>query len=118
MLLAALPAPGWRFVAKRELVGNFWTRVFLHKLGCEFVERFDLQQGLADADRIASAAQRGERLAVFPEGTFTRAPGLRPFHMGAFVAAARAGIGLQPVALAGTRDRLRDGHWLPRRGSV
>ena len=118
VLLAALPAPGWRFVAKRELVGNFWTRVFLHKLGCEFVERFDLQQGLADADRIASAAQRGERLAVFPEGTFTRAPGLRPFHMGAFVAAARAGIGLQPVALAGTRDRLRDGHWLPRRGSV
>ncbi len=118
VLMAALPAPGWHFVAKRELIRSFWSRVFLQKLGCEFVERFDLQQGLADVDRIAEAAQHGDRLAVFPEGTFTRAPGLRPFHLGAFVVAARAGIGLQPVALAGTRDRLRDGHWLPRRGSV
>ena len=118
LLIAALPAPGWRFVAKRELTGNFWSRVLLQKLGCEFVERFDLQQGLADAERLAEAAQHGDRLAVFPEGTFTRAPGLRPFHMGAFVTAARAGLALQPVALAGTRDRLRDGHWLPRRGTV
>ena len=118
LLIAALPAPGWRFVAKRELAGNFWSRVFLERLGCMFVERFDLQQGVADADRLAEAAQRGDRLAVFPEGTFTRAPGLRPFRMGAFVAAARTGLGLQPVALAGTRDRLRDGDWLPRRGTV
>ena len=118
VLIAALPAPGWRFVAKRELIRNFWSRVLLQKLGCEFVERFDLQQGLADAGRLAEAAQPGDRLAVFTEGTFTRAPGLRPFHMGAFVTAARAGLALQPVALAGTRDRLRDGHWLPRRGTV
>lgn len=90
----------------------------LQNLGCLFVERFDLQQGLADAERLAEAAQRGDRLAVFPEGTFTRAPGLRPFHMGAFVTAARAGLALQPVALAGGRDRLRDGHWLPGRGTV
>lgn len=118
VLIAALPAPGWRFVAKRELIRSFWSRVLLQKLGCEFVERFDLQQGLADAERLAEAAQQGHRLAVFPEGTFTRAPGLRPFHMGAFVTTARAGLALQPVALAGTRDRLRDGHWLPRRGTV
>ena len=118
VLIAALPAPGWRFVAKRELIRSFWSRVLLQKLGCEFVERFDLQQGLADAERLAEAAQQGHRLAVFPEGTFTRAPGLRPFHMGAFVTAARAGLALQPVALAGSRDRLRDGHWLPRRGTV
>lgn len=38
--------------------------------------------------------------------------------MGAFVAAARAGLALRPVALAGSRDRLRDGHWLPRPGKV
>lgn len=118
LLIAALPAPGWRFVAKRELRGSFWSRVLLERLGCLFVERFDLQQGLADAERLAEAARQGQRLAVFPEGTFTRAPGLRPFHMGAFVAAARAGLALRPVALAGSRDRLRDGHWLPRPGKV
>lgn len=118
LLIAALPAPGWRFVAKRELSGNFWSRVLLQGLGCLFVERFDLQQGLADAEQLAEAARQGQRLAIFPEGTFTRAPGLRPFRMGAFVAAARAGLTLQPVALAGSRDRLRDGHWLPRPGKV
>ena len=118
VLLAALPAPGWRFVAKRELAGNPWTGIALRRLGTEFVERFDFHQGVADAYRLAQAAANGARLALFPEGTFTRVPGLRPLHLGAFVIAARAGLAVQPVALAGTRDRLRDGHWLPRRGSV
>ncbi|MEY5098111.1 MAG: hypothetical protein RJA36_830 [Pseudomonadota bacterium] len=118
VLLAALPAPGWRFVAKRELADSFPVRVFLQRLGCEFVERFDFLQGVADTERLAAAAARGAALAVFPEGTFTRVPGLRPFRMGAFLVAARAGLEVLPVALAGTRDCLREGHWLPRRGMV
>ena len=52
---------------------------------------------------------------MFPEGTFTREPGLREFHMGAFVAAAQSGRPVVPVTLSGTRSVLRDGSWLPRR---
>ena len=37
--------------------------------------------------------------------------------MGAFVVAAQTGVPVLPVALAGTRDVLREGHWLPRRGT-
>ena len=53
-----------------------------------------------------------------PEGTFTRAPGLLPFRLGAFVIAARENLQVLPVTLQGMRSILRSGHWLPRRGAV
>ena len=116
-LIAALPYRGWRFVAKRELLDGFVSRLFLRRFGCEFVERFDFEQGVADASRLAADVASGS-LAFFPEGTFTRVPGLRPFRMGAFFVAAQTGTPVLPVAIAGARDVLRDGNWLPRRGTI
>ena len=55
---------------------------------------------------------------MFPEGRLARAPGLRPFHMGAFVVAARAGVPVVPVAIRGTRAILRPEHHFPRWGAV
>lgn len=117
-LVAALPWRNWRFVAKRELRHNFFARVFLERLGCDFVERFDFQRSVADAERLHDSVVAGHSPVFFPEGTFTRVPGLAPFRMGAFLVAARNNVPVLPAALAGTRDVLRDGHWLPRRGSV
>jgi 1-acyl-sn-glycerol-3-phosphate acyltransferase len=54
----------------------------------------------------------------FPEGTFSRIPGLTPFRMGAFVVAAEAGAPVVPVSLRGTRSILRDGSWFPHRGTI
>ena len=121
VLVAVLPwrnGSGWRFVAKRELRDNFFARVFLKRLGCDFVERFDFQRSVADAERLHDTVVAGHSPIFFPEGTFTRVPGLAAFRMGAFLVAARNGVSVLPVALAGTRDVLRDGHWLPRRGTV
>jgi 1-acyl-sn-glycerol-3-phosphate acyltransferase len=118
VFVAALPWSGWRFVAKRELSGQFIPRIFLQRLGCEFVERFDFQQGVADADHLADHVANGGALVFFPEGTFTRVPGLRPFRMGAFFVAAQNGVPVLPVALSGTRDVLRETQWLPRRGTI
>jgi 1-acyl-sn-glycerol-3-phosphate acyltransferase len=67
---------------------------------------------------LAEALQAGQPLVFFPEGTFTREPGLRTFHMGAFVLAARVGVPLLPVAIRGTRRVLRDGQWFPRHGAI
>jgi len=117
VLLGALPAPV-SFVAKAELLRSLTLRVFLRRLGTEFVERFDKQKGLEDAQRISRAARSGRPLFLFAEGTFTRVPGLLPFHMGAFVAAAEAGVPVVPVAIRGTRSMLRAESWFPRRGSV
>lgn len=117
VLLAVLPRP-FRFVAKRELAGERLAGVFLRSLGAVFVERFDVDRSLEDARRLLDIARSGDSLFFFPEGTFTREPGLRAFHMGAFVIAARASVPVLPVAIAGTRSILRGDGTFARRGRV
>lgn len=106
------------FIAKREFVHHPISRLFLSALGSEYVERFDAARGIEDVRRFTELARRGERLAIFPEGTFTRQTGLRPFLMGAFVIAADAGIPVVPMTISGAREILRDKSWLPARGRV
>ena len=118
VLLAALLPAGVRFVAKRELSAVPLGGWMMQRLGTIFVERFDTREAIEGAREVREAAGRGDPLLVFPEGTFTRAPGLRPFHLGPFVAAAQAGRPVVPVALRGTRSVLRDGSWRPRRAPV
>ena len=60
----------------------------------------------------------GECLLVFPEGTFRRSPGLLPFRLGAFQAAAAAAAPLLPVAIIGSRAALPDETWRPRRQRI
>ena len=68
--------------------------------------------------RSRGRSRRGEAVGFFPEGTFTRAPGIAPFHLGAFTVAAGTGTPVAPVVLSGTRSLLRAGRWLPERASV
>ena len=117
MLVAALPIE-FSFVAKAELDRKLIPRRFLRRIGAVFVERFDKQRGVADARRTVQTVQAGRSLVFFPEGTFTRMPGLLPFHMGAFVAAAEAGVPVVPVTIRGTRSLLRADSRFPRRGVV
>jgi 1-acyl-sn-glycerol-3-phosphate acyltransferase len=106
------------FVAKREFTEQFFARVLFRRLGTEFVERFEAQRGVEDTDRVRQAVRQGRSMLFFPEGTFGRAPGLRPFRMGAFVVAAQTGVPLVPIGISGTRSILRAGQWFPRRGAV
>ena len=117
VLLATMPR-GFSFVAKVELRNKLSVRLLLDRLQAEYVERFDKEKGLIDAQRIAQAAQRQQSLFFFPEGTFTRAPGLQNFYMGAFVTAAQANISVVPIAIRGTRSMLRSRSWFPRRGRI
>ncbi|WP_455216861.1 AMP-binding protein, partial [Kaarinaea lacus] len=114
-LLATLPQ-GFSFVAKAELRNKLTVRLFLDRLQPEYVERFDKEKGLLDAQRIATVREREQSLFFFPEGTFSRAPGLRNFYMGAFITAAQASLPVVPIAIRGTRSMLRAGSWFPRRG--
>jgi acyl carrier protein len=117
IVAAVLPQPV-AFVAKRELLRAAPIRFVLDRLQVHYVERFEVRASVADAQRLADAVRRGERLFVFAEGTFVRAPGLRPFHLGAFAAAAGAGAAVVPVALRGTRTVWPAGTWRPRRAPV
>jgi 1-acyl-sn-glycerol-3-phosphate acyltransferase len=117
VLVAALPIE-FSFVAKAELDRQFIPRRFLRRIGTVFVERFDKQRGVADARRTVQMVQAVRPLVFFPEGTFTRMPGLLPFHMGAFAAAAEAGVVVVPVTIHGSRSLLRAGSWFPYRGAL
>lgn len=114
---AALPVPVG-FVAKAELRQNRSLSLFFNRLGAHFVERLDARRSVAEARSLAAIAARWPPLLFFAEGTFSGEPGLRPFHLGAFQVAAVARLPVVPLALAGTRDVLRDGSWLPRRGRI
>ncbi len=117
ILVAALPC-NFSYVAKRELTRHLISRLFLRRIRTEFVERFDKQRGVEDARKTARAVQQGRSLIFFPEGTFYRMPGLHPFHMGAFVAAAEAGVPVIPVSIRGSRSILRADTWFPRRAAL
>jgi nicotinamidase/pyrazinamidase len=117
LLLAALPDAS-RFVAKRELADMPVIGTFLRRLRVVFVERFAVRAGVEDAHRLARLAAQGESCIFFPEGTFVRTTGLKPFHLGAFAAAVEADRPIVPVALRGTRTLLPDGQWLPRRTPI
>ncbi len=117
LLVAALPKQ-FSFVAKRELRERLIPRVYLEHIGAEFVERFELEQGVEDVKQLLQTLRTGQSLIFFPEGTFDRMPGLLPFRMGAFVVAAQAGVPVAPVTIRGTRTILRADQWFPRRGSI
>jgi 1-acyl-sn-glycerol-3-phosphate acyltransferase len=116
-LVASLP-PGFSIVAKRELDSNLLLRRALRRLGLTFVERFDPQRAAAELGALEEELGRGRSLVVFPEGTNRRAPGLFPFHEGAFLAAAHRGAPVVPGGIRGTRTILRADQWFPRPGAI
>ena len=117
ILLSILPYPV-SFVAKAELQGQLFPNWFLKRIDAQFVAHFDVQKGTTDARRLAGQAHDGVPIMFFPEGTFTRYPGLLPFHMGAFVTAAENELPVVPITLRGTRSILRSDDWFPRQGAV
>lgn len=116
-LVAVLPGY-FRFIAKAELSRNFFTRIPLRKIHTEFVERFDVSKSIQDTEHLYTVLKSGHTLLFFPEGRFSRIPGLMPFHLGAFSVAAQAGVSVVPIAIRGTRSILRAESWFPHRGTV
>lgn len=102
------------YVVKRELAGQAFAGPFLRRLGALFVERYDVSASLADAAAIIAAARQGRNIVFFPEGTFTRRPGLSEFYLGAFKIAAQADLPVLPGIVRGTRTMLRSNQWFPR----
>jgi len=114
---AALP-PRFGFVIKREMNSVPVIGLFLRRLGSEFVERFNRHRSASDARRVLRTAISGHSLAFFPEGTFTKVPGLLKFHSGAFMTAARAGCPVVPAVVRGTRITFAPtSHW-PHPGRI
>jgi 1-acyl-sn-glycerol-3-phosphate acyltransferase len=117
VLKAALPAR-FSFVIKKEVSRVPLAGFVLRRIGSEFVDRFNRHAGGMDARRLFKAAETGQALAFFPEGTFLAQPGLGKFHTGAFAIAARTELPIVPIAIRGTRHILPSGRVLPRPGRI
>lgn len=107
--------PGrFNFVIKGEMRKIPIAHFLLRRVGSKFVERKELSGSARDARQIVRAAQEGESLGFFPEGTFLKERGVGRFRAGAFVAAVRSELPVIPVAISGTRYMLPSGRILPR----
>jgi 1-acyl-sn-glycerol-3-phosphate acyltransferase len=115
--MSALPT-GARFVIKGELRQNAIVGPILDKMGHVFIDRHSTARSLSDLEEVVALLEAGERVVVFPEGTFNAEVGMRAFKLGAFKLAARTGVPVVPVAIRGSRKALRDGTWLPKHRAI
>jgi 1-acyl-sn-glycerol-3-phosphate acyltransferase len=90
----------------------------LRRIGSAFVDRQNRHKGAMDARKVLRRANDGESLVFFPEGTFSRQPGLLRFHTGAFATAVRAGCPVVPIVIRGTRQILPVHRVAPQPGTI
>jgi 1-acyl-sn-glycerol-3-phosphate acyltransferase len=117
LLKGFLPAR-FSFVIKGEMRNIPFVHFLLRRAGSRFVERNDSIASSRDARQMVKAAQSGQSLAIFPEGTFKKEPGLLRFHAGAFVAAVRGEMPIVPIVVSGSRYVLPAKRYLPRYGPI
>ena len=112
-LMLGLGVP-YHFVSKLEVLHYPFIGTFLKQMGHVWFDRKDGDARLRQQEQIEQLLQQGESVFIFPEGTFAKEDGVRPFQLGAFKASVSANAPIIPVSISGSRQFLRDGTYLPR----
>ncbi len=99
-VLLLLRTFGGRMVSRADLSGWPLLGAAARAAGTLFVNRANAASGATAVRSIRSRLVAGDTVIVFPEGTTFPDDEVRPFHAGAFVAAARGGADIVPVGLA------------------
>ena len=107
-----------RFLGKESIWNNRLGGWFLGILGC-----FPVKRGTADRAALNACQQvleRGEPLVMFPEGTRQHGPVIEKekMHSGPAFVAARAGVPLIPLGIAGSDKAMPHGSRLIRPAKV
>jgi 1-acyl-sn-glycerol-3-phosphate acyltransferase len=92
-------APHARFVSKADVLAWPLLGWLIKNAGTLFIERERKRDALRVVHTMAEALQRGETVAIFPEGTTGAGPELLPFHANLLHAAVTTETPVQPVAL-------------------
>jgi 1-acyl-sn-glycerol-3-phosphate acyltransferase len=117
VLTAALPAR-FNFVVQDGAASWPYVGLVIRRMGVIFINRRSAREGARQTRELIRRLQQGASLAVFPEGTFRKQPGLMNFRNGAFLVAAHARAPVVPCAIRGTRQLLGEGQKLPRYSRV
>ncbi|HJV88576.1 MAG TPA: lysophospholipid acyltransferase family protein [Noviherbaspirillum sp.] len=120
LVLVALlpPRPGYAFVVRQQYRSQSLICPLLRGIGVIVLMHSRPGRKGSNVKRLTRALKDGENVILFPEGMFVPEPGLRPFHSGAFLAAAGAKVPVVVAGLRGVRKALQPGTWMPRRGAL
>lgn len=99
-VLLLLRTFGGRMVSRADLSGWPLVGAAARAAGTLFVDRANAASGATAVRAIRSRLVAGDTIIVFPEGTTFPDDEVRPFHAGAFVAAARSDADIVPVGFA------------------
>jgi 1-acyl-sn-glycerol-3-phosphate acyltransferase len=110
LVLGAVLPGDYKWAAKRSVMRVPFLGWHLTLSGHVPVDRGAGQKTAAlVVKRFEETLARGKPLLVFPEGTRTPDGEVKPFKRGGFIAAARAGVPVVPVALEGTYRLMKRG---------
>jgi 1-acyl-sn-glycerol-3-phosphate acyltransferase len=113
ILTSALPSR-FTFLVQHGAADWPYVGLIIKRMGVTFVNRSSARGAALVTRDLISRLKSGESFAVFPEGTFRRAPQLMAFQSGAFVIASRAGVPVAPTVIRGTRRLFGEKQKLPR----
>ena len=108
IVTAALPGR-FTFLVQHGAADWPYVGLIIKRMNVSFVNRGSVRAAALATRELIERIQAGEPFTIFPEGTFRQPPTLLPFHSGAFMVAARAGVPVVPVVLRGTRTLYGDG---------
>ncbi len=90
-------------IAKKEMGRIPIFNIWMHDIGCLFLDRDDIKQGLKTILTAIDMVKSGMNMAIFPEGTRNKEEGtLLPFKGGSFKIAEKSGCDVLPFAIVGS----------------
>lgn len=96
------------FVAKDTLQKLPYFGKWIHHIRGVFLKRGDAREALKSISEGVGYLKDGFSLVIFPEGTRSHGPGMRPFKAGSFKLATRAKVPVVPVTINGTHQLFED----------
>ena len=90
------------FIAKKEMEKLPLLPLYMNDIGCLFLDRNDIKQGLATINTGAEYLKMGHNMILFPEGTRNQKDELLPFKDGGYKMAEKAKVPIVPVAISGS----------------
>lgn len=90
------------FIAKLEMKKIPLLPFYMDDIGCLFINRDDIKQGLEIINRGAEYLKMGHSMILFPEGTRNQKDELLDFKEGGYKMAEKAKCAIVPVAISGS----------------
>lgn len=90
------------FIAKKEMRKIPLLPLYMDDIGCLFLDRNDIKQGLEIIKQGAEFMKMGHSMILFPEGTRNQSDELLPFKEGGYKMAEKSKSPIVPVAITGS----------------